>query len=376
MTLFFCALCDQEITEQNASEEHIIPNSIGGRKKIRNFLCKPCNNRSGHDWDSELARQLNPLSVLLGIGRQRNKVPSQIFETTQNEQILMHSDGTTTFAQPTFSKRIDNGKVIVEFSARSVDEEKRMIKELKRKGRLELISREERQIYPSGMLKTDLTITGTKAMRSIVKSVLALVFYSGIDPRYCRQAREYLLVENTEPCFGFYYERDLVKNRLDGIPFHCVSVRGNCGTKELTGYVELFGCWRIALCLTDTYAGTDFTSCYAINPIDGTGLDLEVDISFKSEEISAAHEKSLREPHGVQMAIERIIAAAHESSREREQQRVLIEAIRHASSQLGIPEDGSLTFEHDPRKFATLVMEKLQPYLLHLMNFSGRTKEK
>ena len=30
MTLFLCALCDQEITEQNASEEHIIPNSIGG----------------------------------------------------------------------------------------------------------------------------------------------------------------------------------------------------------------------------------------------------------------------------------------------------------------------------------------------------------
>ena len=47
MSEFKCALCLTQITEENNTNEHIIPNSIGGRKKIRNFICNECNNKTG-----------------------------------------------------------------------------------------------------------------------------------------------------------------------------------------------------------------------------------------------------------------------------------------------------------------------------------------
>ena len=34
-----CAFCAKHLTESNASKEHVIPNAIGGRKTINNFIC-------------------------------------------------------------------------------------------------------------------------------------------------------------------------------------------------------------------------------------------------------------------------------------------------------------------------------------------------
>ncbi|GAL13836.1 hypothetical protein JCM19233_4843 [Vibrio astriarenae] len=74
-----CALCDVEITEKNDTKEHLIPNAIGGRKKVKGFICENCNNASGDDWESELAKQLNPLSLFFGISRERGEAPPQLF---------------------------------------------------------------------------------------------------------------------------------------------------------------------------------------------------------------------------------------------------------------------------------------------------------
>lgn len=50
-----CALCNSNITDKNDSNEHLIPNAIGGRKKITGFICSNCNSKSGEFWDAELA---------------------------------------------------------------------------------------------------------------------------------------------------------------------------------------------------------------------------------------------------------------------------------------------------------------------------------
>jgi len=66
-----CALCDDDLTHENETLEHVIPNAIGGRKKISGFICVTCNNETGEHWDSELAKQLNPFSLLFSISRER-----------------------------------------------------------------------------------------------------------------------------------------------------------------------------------------------------------------------------------------------------------------------------------------------------------------
>ena len=50
-----CALCEAPFDEANDSREHVIPNAIGGRKAVRDFICRQCNNTTGAYWDNELA---------------------------------------------------------------------------------------------------------------------------------------------------------------------------------------------------------------------------------------------------------------------------------------------------------------------------------
>ena len=38
-----CVLCESQITDGNDSRKHLIPNAIGGRRKVRGFLCNICN---------------------------------------------------------------------------------------------------------------------------------------------------------------------------------------------------------------------------------------------------------------------------------------------------------------------------------------------
>ena len=95
-----CTLCDCILTEANSTEEHIIPNAIGGRRKVSGFICETCNHDTGSKWDAELARQLNPLSLYLGIRRQRGTVPSQTFPTASGGSVLVNADGTKAIGRP------------------------------------------------------------------------------------------------------------------------------------------------------------------------------------------------------------------------------------------------------------------------------------
>ena len=53
MELGSCWLCSNELTK---TREHIIPESMGGKKTVVGFICKDCNSRTGHDWDAAVHR--------------------------------------------------------------------------------------------------------------------------------------------------------------------------------------------------------------------------------------------------------------------------------------------------------------------------------
>ena len=86
-----CALCDAEITKNNDTREHLIPNAIGGRKKVKGFICNSCNNKSGAEWDADLANKLNPLSLFFRIQREQGEVPPQSFSTTGGEEYTLNA---------------------------------------------------------------------------------------------------------------------------------------------------------------------------------------------------------------------------------------------------------------------------------------------
>lgn len=380
MALPKCALCDIEITEKNDSKEHLIPNAIGGRKKVKGFICKRCNNESGDGWEAELAKAFNPLSLFFGVSRERGKTPSQLFETTAGDRLKLNADGSMDIEKPSYAENpLKSGDgVQIQIRARSKPEAKKMLKGVSEKypqvDITELLSKAKSESsYCSDMLKFNFSFGGHQAGRSIVKSALALAVFSGIPLEECANATNYLRSDEAEACFGYFYESDLVKNRPDGLPIHCVSIRGCSETKQVIGYVEYFGVQRVVLCLGSNYEGEEISNTYAINPITGQELNLEVALKLSRDEIREAYELKKVPEGAVEAAFNSVIPTGIEASFEKEKDRVLNEAIRYAYENCGAKEGEMLKPEHI-NKLTGLVMEKLGPFILH--QFTQSRKEK
>lgn len=375
-----CALCEKEITDENDTKEHLIPNAIGGRRKVKGFICKGCNNTSGDGWESALAKQLNPLSLFFGINRERGEAPSQLFETTGGDRLKLNSDGSMGIEKPLYSETpLESGSgVQIQIKARSMPEAKRLLQGVKRKypqvDLNELLdSARSETSYCSDMLEFNLSFGGHEAGRSIVKSALALAVSSGIPVEICDKATNYLRKEDGEACFGYFYESDLIKNRPEGTPLHCVSIKGCSKTKQVIGYLEYFGVQRVVLCLSEFYEGVDISNTYAINPITGEELSLIVELDLSNLDIREAYDYKKIPEGSVEIAFDKVIPTGMKSSFEKEKDRIVNHAVKHAFENCGAKEGEMLMPEHI-NKLTGLMMEKLEPFILHQFAQSRKKK--
>ena len=291
--------CGNRLTDETSSKEHVILNSIGGRKRVTGFICNSCNSRTGAIWDAELARQLNPLSLVLGIDRQSGEVPSQAFPTSSGGEVKLHPGGRMTIAKPSHEVTIDGTNTQIRIHARTMREMRSLVDGMRRKyPRLQtrtlddlMSTAKPAMHYKSDWIGINLDFGGKDAGRSVVKSAVALTYDAGIDPNGCDIALNYLLNEAAEPCFGYFYDidRDLVINRPVGKPFHCVCVKGDPGTETILGYIELYSLHRMVLCLSESYLGRPFTHVYAIDPIKGEEVDLDIDLDLSISDVRSAY---------------------------------------------------------------------------------------
>ena len=95
-----CALCKTPLTGSNDFAEHVIANAIGGIWTVKGFICKPCNDTTGHNWDAELAAQLNGLCHFFTIKRDRGAIPAETITTTAGETFDMLSDDGFALRRP------------------------------------------------------------------------------------------------------------------------------------------------------------------------------------------------------------------------------------------------------------------------------------
>jgi len=359
-----CQLCPVDITEVNDSKEHIIPNAIGGRKKIKGFICKDCNSRSGDDWDAALGAQLNFLCLFFEIGRERGKPPSMTVDTSVGP-LKLHHDGTQSLIRPVYEvQQTDNGGTL-NIQARSLKEAGHLIQRAKSElPNLDVqAARDSLKILDDvspRIVKASLNFGGEESGRSLVKSCLALAWTAGIEASQCSPAMEYLK-NGGEANFGFFYERDLILNRpIDSI-FHCVAVVGDPESKMLLGYVEYFSAHRAVVCLSDQYIGKSFSKVYAIDPRTGTELDLRVELPFSATDMQAIcnYEKI---PDGAMLAaMEEVMRIGYTASMERQKTRVFEEAIAYGFANCGA-KYGELLTEEQTRKLWLLIAEKLTPF--------------
>ena len=135
--------------------------------------------------------------------------------------------------------------------------------------------------------------------------------------------------------------------------------------------MEFFGVQRMIICLSSSYEGPEITSTYAINPITGEELNITTDLALSESDIKASYNYEKIPAGSVEAAFSKVIPVGMAASVEKEKNRVLDKAIQHAFANCGAKEGELLLPEHVD-KLTGLVMEKLEPFILH--QFSSKRR--
>ena len=373
-----CGLCGTALTGENASREHVIPKAIGGRKCVSNFLCVACNSRTGSEWDDELVRQLGPLCTMLNIKRAHGRNRPFVVETVSDRRLTLNPDGSMGIAVPLFEAQELAGKTTVKMHARTMRELKRMLSGLKKKHPQidvdELMKQAEPvQEYSSEPYAISLSVGGALAGRSMVKSCLAMVHDAGLTTDHCEEAEHYLL-KGEKPCFGFYTKRNLVRNRPEKTFFHCVHVRGDPEQRQILAYVEYFGCLRFVAWLSKNYEGRAFSHCYAVNPVTGKELDLDIVLYINPADLAEIDDGGKVDYDEVARALGVLVGAWKEMDVDRARTRAIDDAITFACAECGIRE-GDILSDEQTAQFARVVSGRMTPYLVHTILASRLTED-
>ena len=367
-----CVLCDCSLNLGNDSDEHIIINAIGGRYKVSGVLCEECNNSAGETWDSALAKDLQSLGLLIGIQRERGEVPSMVVETLEGEQLLFHAAGSMSPVRVKFSESKDSsGSIRIELTARSPEEVHKILKGVKNKYPqfdmdFAIAEADDRLTYLRSPLSLSMAFGGPLSRRSHVKSVLCFAAVNGIFPKDCREAKLYLLKEEGEPCFWYWYSHDIALDLPQGGPLHCVAV-SNIGTDgQLLGYIEFFGVRRMVVCLADHYLGPAVHAVYCIVPRTSRRLAVQCDLRLSRDDIIGAYDYQNIPDGSLQMAFDPILCEALQRSSERQRVLAIGRAVDYAFKNCGAQEGEELTEEH-VQKLTGLISGHLRPYLEHVL---------
>lgn len=367
-----CAFCSCQLTKENDSNEHVIPNAIGGRRKVKGFICRSCNNSVGNDWDSELAKQYHWLSLYSGIKRERGEVPSKTIKTALGDELKLLPNRSMIPNKIAFENNNGNIRCTVGTNEQLNTIIKQLLKNYSFLNKEDILNKTVKSEHPlDSAIREELKFGGPLAGRSYVKTAIAFASSLGLLSIVDQSTIAYLTNNIDEsPPFAFFYLRDLVLNRPEDNIFHCVTIYGDPVSKRLVGYIEYFGLSRVVVRLNDSYTGDEIKSVYAIDPVSGKDAHIIVDLKLTDEEYLAVKNNTsmplaeYEQAANKSMKIISSIAFNHDVSIEIE--KAFVFAFEH----LGYKQNDVLKPEH-VNEFSRIFTEQVMPFLMRYMDHTN-----
>ena len=365
-----CLLCPAPITDENDSAEHVLANAVGGRLKVRGLVCKPCNDRTGHDWDAVLADQLHALCLLVGVARERGETPPLTVKTTTGQVLRITASGGMYLPKPSYEEVKTEAGVQIRLAARTMAEARRMIEGAKTKYpqidvEASLARAQQQWSAPDGHMRHSFYVGGFQAGRSIVKSALVFAVHAGLSADDCAPALAFLKdPADITPPLGWYYVTDVVAGRPSKMPVTCVGVHANPQTGLVLGYIEYFGFHRAVIGLGRDYAGPEVRACHGFDPRTGEEIALDIALPFDPDELAAIFDYQ-RIPKGSQeAALREVLPQALARQVESEQERVFGSAVRYALERTGLKPGDEITPEY-AQHIAEHITNYVTPWIAH-----------
>lgn len=282
-----CYLCDEELTAENDSDEHIFLSCIGGRLKISSLLCKICNKTTGHLYDSHFAKIGNFFASKNNIKRDRGYVQNfTATELNSGKKLIIEPGFKISYAEP--KRGYDNKMVYAEHrdKKRAIAELHKIIKELKftnvdtNELYIEKVNNKEKEIQ----FIFDESIEPDLILRSVCKSIINLYIYKTADYHNCQPIIQFLRDE-VENRFSWFLDLNISKEVHNNAPYHTIIIKGEKRNKLLYAYFEMFGEVGFLVLLNGGYTGEDQQINYTYDPINAVKIVTDYIFKLQSKDI-------------------------------------------------------------------------------------------
>ncbi|MGE0566621.1 MAG: HNH endonuclease [Bacteroidia bacterium] len=288
-----CYLCPNDLTGENISEEHIIPNAIGGYLKSDKLLCRICNSKFGQKADAELAKQFAFLCSYLNIDRDRGSIPTlKGGKTKDGKEYHLVNGSKPAFSKPSIKKIQQEGETLLSVTARNEKELIQILKGLKRKNPdLDIDKLKERfqwkEDYVNEKISFNTAVGGDLAFQAITKIAVNYFLNTKNDRVSISHLIPYLKSEIELEIVDHYYPQSPIYEQNGDEIIHLIHLVGDVKEKTLYCYLELFSSYSFLVLLSDNYTEKDFSHSYVYDVLKNETVEKQVNLSLSLEEIQA-----------------------------------------------------------------------------------------
>ena len=121
----------------------------------------------------------------------------------------------------------------------------------------------------------------------------------------------------------------------------------------------------MAVCLSSDYSGPVRERSYAVNPLTGEELDIEVVLNLSANDIPALYDYERWDHDCAKEDLGKLLTICREIDRDRAIRRAVEEAIEYACVQMGL-RDGDILSDERMFEFTNHAFEKIAPVALRL----------
>ena len=366
-----CYLCGKTITEENKSVEHIVLNSLGGRLKSAQLICRSCNSKFGNTIDANLSKQLNFFANFLDIKRENGTVPDvEMLKASTGEKFKVTSKGIPILAKPLLKETPCGDGTTIQIKARSEKELKGILIGLRKKH--PTVNPEECmgnatkvKEYISEPLTIELTIGGEESFPAILKMAINYYIEKTGDIASVKDAINDLknnLTNKVEPIILKDPLFDLAESEV----VHSIFVNCSGTEHKIYAIIELYSSIQFVVKLSEHYSGDDEQDLYVYDVLERKELKREIKTPPSFSEMFVFKYSSSRPDFALlRKRIERLIAIGTK----RKNQIYVSEAIAKtmAATLQRLPEGHIITAENISL-FVNEFMKNIEPFFAN--NFS------
>jgi hypothetical protein len=361
-----CYICEADIKAGNVYKEHILLNAIGGRLKSADLICRTCSV-DFDKIDAELARQLNPIGLLLDLQRERKSNPhikATVVKT--GEEVFITAGGKAARIKPDIQEDIVDGELRLRIMARDSKQMNQAISGLKRRhpwlDDQALVSHFVTEApYMPGVVHSEIRIGGDDAFRSICKMMLNFYIYKGGKREYVDHLIPYIKGRQSSQGIWYFYPDDWNIPDVESLQVvHTLHIEGNSTEGILWGFVELFSTFRFIGLLSDEYSGKDFHKAYRYDVINRKCVDTPVKLGVSGEEILGILQARKPEIEKIEQAMSKLMSFMQMKN----DKNVIRNIINNAADKyLQNNKEPRLYDRRERQRFISLILEELVPFI-------------